>query len=160
MKQWFREIHPNAIEDLEQNFIEHEDDLIPVQPKQRSWFRRILENTLLLDIRPVRSYFSRTPQDHKIIDDDRTIWQRDKRLEKLSSAVIGMVGLSMLIGPLWILEYVNRSWAQLLIISGFIVVFFVLVLVATAARTFDALAATAAYSAVLTVFLQFGKAGS
>jgi preprotein translocase subunit SecD len=39
------------------------------------------------------------------------------------------------------------------IITGFIALFFVLVAVATTARLFDALAAAAAYSAVLMVFL-------
>ena len=63
----------------------------------------------------------------------------------------------MLIGPLWILEYITTTSIRLSVITTFIIVFFVMVAVATTARIFDSLAATAAYSAVLTVFLQIGN---
>jgi preprotein translocase subunit SecD len=58
------------------------------------------------------------------------------------------------VGPLWILAEVSNPMHRLGIITGFIALFFVLVKVATRARIFDALAAAAAYSAVLMVFLQ------
>jgi hypothetical protein len=94
----------------------------------------------------------------------RTTWQNDKRVDVVSSGTIAIVGLGMLIVPIWVLNTIdlyyssdpNLSNMRLGIISGFIVVFFVLVGVATTAKVFDALAATAAYSAVLMVFLQFG----
>jgi hypothetical protein len=86
-----------------------------------------------------------------------TTWPNDKRVEKLSSGVISFAGLAMLIGPLWILAYVHHTAIRLGVISGFIVVFFVVVAVATTARVFETLAAAAAYSAVLMMFLQFNS---
>jgi hypothetical protein len=67
----------------------------------------------------------------------------------------------MLIGPIWILAYLRPILYRLAVISSFIVVFFV-VLALTRSRLYEALAATAAYSAVLVVFLQsgVGQAGS
>jgi hypothetical protein len=145
------------IDDLESAFIDHHDDLISVQPKTRSWFRNVLERTLILRTPFIRTYFEREPEEYEAINTNtRTIWQNDGRIEGLSSGMIALVGLGMLVGPLWVLEVFNwaDSKVRLGIITGFIGLFFVLVAVATTARVFDALAAAAAYSAVLMVFLQ------
>jgi hypothetical protein len=76
-------------------------------------------------------------------------------MEKVSSVVISLVGLAMLIGPIWALAYLEPIIYRLAVISSFIVIFFV-VLAVTRSRLYEALAATAAYSAVLVVFLQAG----
>ena len=87
-------------------------------------------------------------------DEGTTKWHKEKRVERFSSTIIALVGLCMIIGPLWILEFVHHSVFRLAIISGFVVVFFVVVGVATTARIFEVLAAAAAYAAVLMVFMQ------
>jgi hypothetical protein len=71
---------------------------------------------------------------------------------------MAVVGLGMLIAPLWILVKIgqNEASVKLGVITVFIVVFFLLVSIATMARVFDALAATTAYAAVLMIFLQLG----
>lgn len=157
MRAWFDHLHPRAIEDRETRFLEYKDDLIPVLPKTKSRFRTFLESTLLLRIPVVKNIFDREPDDVSIIGDGQTRWHNDKRVERFSSIVVALVGLAMLTGPLWILQYVNGSGVRLGIITGFIAVFFILVSVATTARIFDALAAAAAYSAVLMVFLQLAQ---
>lgn len=157
MKAWFEDVHYRAIEDKEQQFLAHKDDLIPVQPKIKSRFRYFLDSTLLLRIPVIKDFFNREPDDIEIIKDDQTIWHNDKRVERFSSTVVAIVGLAMLTGPLWILEYVNGPAVRLGVITAFIAVFFILVAIATTARIFDALVAAAAYSAVLMVFLQIGR---
>lgn len=145
------------IDELESAFIEHHDDLITVQPKTRSWFRNVLERSLILKFPVIRPLFERQPEEIRAINTNtQTIWQNDKRIEGLSGTIVALVGLGMLLGPLWVLEVFNssRGDVRLGIITGFIALFFVLVAVATTARIFDALAAAAAYSAVLMVFLQ------
>jgi hypothetical protein len=130
-----------------------------VQPKTRSWFRNVLEQSLVLKTPLIRNLFERKPEEYKTINTNiPTIWQNDKRVEGLSSSIIAFMGLFMLIGPLWLLGFYSDSpWkVRMGVITGFIVLFFVLVAVATTARVFDALAAAAAYSAVLMVFLQLG----
>ncbi|KAI9770037.1 MAG: hypothetical protein M1839_003301 [Geoglossum umbratile] len=152
VRQWFNESRPAAIDDVEANYIRYDDDLVPVQPKTRSWFRKRLESTYLLNTPMMRPIFGREPPDYRIISDDRTVWQDDKRIEMFSSLMTGFVGLSMLIGPLWVLAYVTKPHTRLGIITGFIVLFYAAVAVATTARPWESLAATAAYSAVLMVF--------
>jgi di/tricarboxylate transporter len=146
-----------AIDSAEADFIWKKDDLIPVSPKDRSWFRSVLEKSALLRTAWFGRFLQREPQDIETIGDGQTIWHNEKRVERFSSAVIAIVGLVMLIGPLWILEHLVDLPKKLGVITGFIVLFFVLVGVATAAKVFEALAAAAAYSAVLMVFLQFGS---
>jgi len=144
------------IDELEAAFIEHHDDLITVQPKTRSWFRNVLERTLILQTPVIRPLFERRPEEYETINTNaQTIWQNDNRVEGLSGTIVALVGLGMLLGPLWVLEAFNASsgHVRLGVITGFITLFFVLVAVATTARIFDALAAAAAYSAVLMVFL-------
>lgn len=170
VKRWLAPVLPETLDDLEMAplkylgpidqlegaFIEHHDDLITVQPKTRSWFRNVLERTLILKTPVVRPLFERRPEEYETINRNaRTIWQNDKRVEGLSGTIVALVGLGMLLGPLWVLQIFETSSGQvrLGIITGFITLFFVLVAVATTARIFDALAAAAAYSAVLMVFL-------
>lgn len=171
VKRWLAPLIPETIKDLESNplkylapideletaFVDHHDDLIAVQPKTRSWFRDVLERTFILRMPLLRRYFERVPEEYRAINTNtQTIWQNDGRIEKVSGTTIAIVGLGMLVGPLWVLEVFNQSdnKIRLGIITGFIMLFFVLVAVATTARVFDALAAAAAYSAVLMVFLQ------
>lgn len=156
MKAWFDQLHPAAIEEAEQDFITHKDDLIPVLPKVKSRFRNFLESTLL---KPpiIRRYFDREPDDIDIIDDDEVVWYSDTKVERFFSIVVGIGGLSMLIGPLWILEYVKEPTVRLGVITGFISLFFILLTVATIAKIFEAMAATAAYAAVLMVFVNNGS---
>lgn len=69
----------------------------------------------------------------------------------------------MLIAPLWILQYIYGEQAdmkaRLEIITGFLIGFTALLSIVTVARPFEVLAATAAYGAVLMVFMQLGDSG-
>ncbi|MCJ1426678.1 hypothetical protein MMC29_004581 [Sticta canariensis] len=157
VKAWFNQLHPGAIEEIEQDFITHKDDLIPILPKVKSRFRNFLESTLLR-APIIRRYFDREPLDDiDIIDDIEMVWYSDTKVERFYSIVVGVGGLSMLIGPLWILVYVNESTVQLGVITSFISLFFILLTVATVANIYEPMAATAAYAAVLMVFVQTGS---
>ena len=50
----------------------------------------------------------------------------------------------MLIAPIWILSFLEKIVPRLAIISAFIVLFVILLSLATVAKTFECLAATAA----------------
>jgi hypothetical protein len=170
VKRWLAPVLPESLDDLEKAplkylgpidmleaaFIDHRDDLITVQPKTRSWFRNVLERTLILKTPVIRPLFERRPEEYEVINTNaQTIWQNDTRVEGLSGTIVALIGLGMLLGPLWVLEVCNNSPGpvRLGVITAFVTLFFVLVAVATTARIFDALAAAAAYSAVLMVFL-------
>jgi hypothetical protein len=62
----------------------------------------------------------------------------------------------MLLAPLWWLEDVSDSKDRLKIITGFVILFISLMTVATINRPFEVVASTAAYAAVLMVFMQIG----
>jgi hypothetical protein len=108
----------------------------------------------------LRDWFSReAPKDIVSLRNEETVWPNDQRMEKVSSVAISVAGLAMLIGPVWILAYLKPITYRLAVISSFIVIFFV-VLAVTRSRLYESLAATAAYSAVLVVFLQAGVGSS
>jgi len=153
-----------AIDELEAAFVEYADDLLALESNKRSWFRRIVEDLLLLQLPLVRRFFQRTPQDYAVINANAvTIWQDDGKVDRFMNfsraALTAVVGLGMLLGPLWVLEKCRDSALDLKlgIITAFVTLFFVLVAVATTARVVEALAAAAAYAAVITVFLQIGS---
>jgi hypothetical protein len=54
-----------------------------------------------------------------------------------------VVGLGMLIGPLWVLEFVNGPLQRLGVITAFVVLFLFLLSVATTARPIESLAGAA-----------------
>jgi hypothetical protein len=159
VRGWLKS-NQDAIDKRERRFVEYEEDLIGIRPKSRSCFRKVLEYSFLLRMPGLRRFPKRTPREYDLIKENSedkynyTTWQDDRKVEGCSSTLVAVIGLGMLVGPLWILAEVSNPMHRLGIITGFIALFFVLVKVATRARIFDALAAAAAYSAVLMVFLQ------
>ncbi len=67
------------------------------------------------------------------------------------------LGLGMLIGPLWWLQNLSNSEVRLGVITGFLFAFMALLSILTVAKPFEVLAATAAYGALLMVFMQLGS---
>jgi hypothetical protein len=80
-------------------------------------------------------------------------------VDAFMSMIITAVGLGTLIGPLWILKNQTSDSTHLWTISSFLSGFNVFISIATVAKPFESLAATAAYAAVLMVFMQLGSRG-
>ena len=76
-------------------------------------------------------------------DDTNRKYFSDKRVDRCVYVLIVILGLLMLIGPLWWLSFELDSSRRLGIITGFIVLFTLLMGGATNARPFEAMAATA-----------------
>jgi small-conductance mechanosensitive channel len=72
-------------------------------------------------------------------------YERNESINGFVTMVVCLIGLIMLIAPLWILNYVTRFIARLVIITAFVVVFLCLIQSVTIAKPFETLAATAAY---------------
>lgn len=87
-----------------------------------------------------------------------TIYHNDSRIEKFVTCATIALGLAMLIAPLWLLQYFTAAGGstrdRLLIITCFLIGFAVLVSILTISRPPEVLGATAAYGAVLMVFMQ------
>ena len=92
---------------------------------------------------------------------ETTVYNRDSVVDKFVTCLIMLLGLGMLIGPLWWLQNLSAGppnlQARLEVITGFLVLFTILLSILTVARPFEVLAATAAYGAVLMVFMQLGS---
>lgn len=65
-------------------------------------------------------------------------------MEMCIGITITVLGMIMLIVPLWVLAVTHGTMARLGVITGFIMFFLALVAFATVARPFESLAATAA----------------
>lgn len=124
----------------EADFIRHDVDLMPVVPTTKPVMRRILEKLfpwLLI-------FCCRVPSRGQL--------PRDKNLRFISGATINCfvntvftgIGLGLLIGPMWWLQYQTHPAKQLGIITGFVILFTALLQSATVAKTFEVMAATAA----------------
>lgn len=155
VRNWLFMNHPSAISTAESSFINHTDDLIAVQSKQKSPVRLFLERSSYFRI----NYFKSVPSDPLIVEPEN-YWTNDQHMERFAGMLIGSVGVLMLIAPLWVLNFVSGPVTKLGVITAFIITFFVTAALATTANVSETLAATAAYSAVLVVFLQLNTGKS
>lgn len=65
-------------------------------------------------------------------------------VERAVAATIVMVGMLLLLGPMWALQFVAGNLARLGVITAFVVVFTALLGATTLAKPFEVLAGTAA----------------
>ncbi|PMD52381.1 uncharacterized protein K444DRAFT_573140 [Hyaloscypha bicolor E] len=152
VKRWLEVNHPDAISKDEAAYINHSDDLISVRPRSKSPIRRYLESVWWrTGFFP--GIFKRQPSDELVVD-GLTFWYNDDNIEAFASIVIGIAGLIMFIVPFWALDVISNTLSKLGLITGFVVLFYCMVTLCTTARSFETLAAAAAYAAVLMVFIQ------
>ena len=65
-------------------------------------------------------------------------------MNRFTSAIIIAIGMVMLVTPIWALQAMNDIRSKLGVITGFILLFLLVLSVAMVAKPFEALAATAA----------------
>jgi hypothetical protein len=94
------------------------------------------------------------------VESKTTVYSSDEKFERFTTASIIITGLIMLLAPMWWLESTSASKVRLGIITGFICAFISIMSMATNNRPFEVVAATAAYAAVLMVFMQIDGKGS
>lgn len=141
----------NAIKATEMEFIDQGHDLISINDHPSTPLGRILAATRLIRL----SKFMQAkfiPGAHS--SSQYTHYASDEALGHLSTYSIIFLGLGMLLGPIWWLENVTDSKKRLGVITGFLAVFMGLMSLATVNRPFEVVASSAAYAAVLMVFMQ------
>ncbi|TVY33883.1 hypothetical protein LOCC1_G008063, partial [Lachnellula occidentalis] len=138
----------------EQDYLTHDSDLFCVAPKQKTPLRRFLDRSMAFRILPV---WRKEEPGLPSYDKDLILSISDKRIDRFITFLILGIGTAMLIAPIWILEVMTRPIRKLVVITVFIVAFLAMLSAVTMAKPFETLAATAAYSAVLMVFLQLGN---
>ncbi|KAF8849149.1 hypothetical protein BDZ45DRAFT_708960 [Acephala macrosclerotiorum] len=154
--QTMRDLRQKLFE-YKQAYITHEDDLMAIHTQEKGSLRRFIGK---LALARRHRFFRRQPDGTESFQDPETHYlTRVDRIDKLVSGIILLAGLLMLVVPLWILQFLSNNVVRLGVITTFVVLFLVVVATISGAKPYESLAATAAYAAVLIVFLTLGKSG-
>ncbi|KAF7515143.1 hypothetical protein G7054_g14738 [Neopestalotiopsis clavispora] len=157
VKNWHFNHDHAAIAAAEQKYLDHDSDLFTLAPMEgRSPLRQVIDNSLrlrTLGLWSVEKANSAVPD----YDSGNISYYSNKRIDAFVSGLIVLIGITMLITPIWILQSLNNMQSKLVVITIFIFVFLLVLSLAMVAKPFEALGTTAAYAAVLMVFIQFGS---
>ncbi|KAL3479502.1 hypothetical protein BJX99DRAFT_222235 [Aspergillus californicus] len=157
LKNWFYN-HDGAITPEERRYIE-KDDLFALVPKDRSPLRRLLERSS--SFRFSRLWKRNKPDSELPFHIQQHVhYSSDKRMDRFVTLTTIATGLIMIIAPIWILAYTDPAAFKLAVITIFNFLFLTLVSLGTNAKPYESLTVTAAYSAILMVFLQMGASES
>lgn len=138
LKNWHDRNH-NAILEDERAYIDQSDDLTTIIPISRTPLRKALERTEWFK---TSNFFRRSPARSQ--QDETVFYHNDTRMQAFDSGTVMLVGLAMLLAPIWILYTVKTPRYRLGVISAFVTAFMVLLQVVTTAKPSESLAATAA----------------
>jgi hypothetical protein len=130
----------NAIDEQETRYLEKTTDLIPMVPYNKSPLRRCLERWKGFRLWNVWRQNHEQPE-HQ---DKHVIYMSDKRINLFIGLITTVVGLAMLVTPLWVLAFVPQTVYRLTTITVFLIVFLCFVSSMTVAKPFEALGAAAA----------------
>ncbi|KAI9822405.1 MAG: hypothetical protein M1827_000124 [Pycnora praestabilis] len=159
VKNWFYN-NEEAIAEPERQFVDTDSDLVSLVPKIRTPLRRFLE---LFDWFRLSCCFRVKSKDFvhysKWYESQSTKYHNDTTMDAVVTCVVTILGLGMLIGPMWWLEYLADPNKRLGVITGCVTLFTVLLSTVTVAKPFEVVAATAAYTAVLMVYMQMSSNG-
>lgn len=145
LRNWHHN-NPTAIHAQEITYIDHASDLMGLNPKPgKTRLREFLERSQHFRL---HRWWAKKPrdasQDRIHYRDPDVHYISDKRIERMVTLVVTSVGIMMLVAPLWILAFVQDQVRRLGVITVFVVVFMLLISLATVAKPFESLAATAA----------------
>ena len=130
--------NPNAILPEETEFINHSRDLFAMVPKATTPLRCALARS------PRFRLFRLWKPPPPPIEDKNIHYTSDQRIDMFVNRIIAMVGLIMLIVPLWVLAFVTWVVHRLAIITSFVVVFLCFVSFTIVARPLERLGSAAA----------------
>ncbi|KAJ3539468.1 hypothetical protein NM208_g5477 [Fusarium decemcellulare] len=153
IRTWHKNFGGAAISPREQEYLDHEDDLVCIVQRDKTPLRRLIDRSLTMRSLPI---WELKNKEKPFYYGDEVSYYSDKRIDRFASAVIVTVGVVMLITPIWVLQAMGTLRAKLGVITAFVFVFLLVLSSAMVAKPFEALGATAAYAAVLMVFIQLG----
>ena len=156
LSNWFK-TYPDAIKPEEQRYLDSDgkpidSDLFPVVARPKSPLRWLLHKSRFLRfLFPLKKAFGR-------VESPLIRYHSDTGFDHMVCAVTVVVGLGLLFAPMWYLHYVRDAENMLGIITGFVTLFAFWLWVAAGSRQFEILLGTAAYAAVVYVYLQAASA--
>ena len=140
LQNWFYN-NKDAILNAETEYANHTSDLFSLVPSIKTPLRSFLERSRRFRL---LSLWREERKDTSLPRDEYVHYSSDKRIDRVLSLLIMLLGLAMLIAPLWILAFVGDLAIRLGVICAFIVLFVALISVTTVAKPFESLAAAAA----------------
>lgn len=174
IKNWHFNHGYSAIAADEQEYLEHQNDLVCVTHKTKTPLRRVIDKSRRL--RTLGIWRTKIEDPVPQYDSQYVSYYSDQRIDGFASGFIVLVGLTMLVTPIWVLNFVESMNSKLIVITIFTVFFLLVMSFAMVAKPFEALGATAAYAitfhpthdqyklttsvryaAVLMVFMQLGS---
>ncbi|KAF7535499.1 hypothetical protein G7054_g5351 [Neopestalotiopsis clavispora] len=153
LQNWHHTHDQRAIKFEEYQYLEKKTDLVRLVPENKTNVRRLVDKSSWLS---TLSIWKEQKEFDLPYDNERIQYYSEKRLDNFASGIIVVVGAVMLMTPLWILQFLDSPISKLLVITVFNSAFLLVMSFLMVAKPFEALGATAAYAAVLMVFMQVG----
>lgn len=144
VKNWLKDYNPKddpqagAIKHDEVEWLAHHSDIVCIAPETKSPLVLWFEKSRLL-----RWIFRKKEKPGQAAG-DKTMYWSDKWMRGLADSTVIFLGLLMLFGPMWWLNWVDDDQKRLGIITAFVTTFSVTLRVVSDGRPFEVLAATAA----------------
>lgn len=140
LENWFFN-NGNAILEAETEYVKRSSDLFSLVPKSKSPLRVLLEHSHRFRLLKL---WQDKNVDTTLHTDGNVHYISDEKIDRFIATLIMVLGLIMLIAPLWILAFLGGLVPRLGVISAFIVLFVALISATTVAKPFESLAAAAA----------------
>ena len=140
IRNWHYNHDYRAIAEEEQKYLDHENDLIAIAPKDKPALRRVIDSSYKLRTLSIWRY---RDKDVPSYDSGNLRYYSDRRMDQFSTAVTIAIGGAMLLSPIWVLQATTKFQSKLVVITVFISVFLVVMSSTMTKRPFEALAATA-----------------
>lgn len=141
MRNWHHNHGYAAIAPEEQEYLQHDKDLICLVQKDKTPLRRLIDTSLTIRTLPMWKHKDKAAANY---DAEHVSYYSDARMDKTASIVIVAVGIVMLITPIWVLQAMDGLKAKLGVITVFVLIFLLTLSFAMASKPFEALGATAA----------------
>lgn len=144
---WHYNHGDSAIVADERQYLEHGADLVSLAAQEKTPLRRAIDNSQRLRTLPLWRQMQRSGGDGgeaAVRDQGHVAYFSNRRLDGFASGAIVVLGVAMLLTPLWVLQALEAPTAKLLVITVFVLVFLLTMSFTMAAKPFEALGATAA----------------
>lgn len=139
VEAWFHN-HPLAVAVEEQEFVRTGIDVIALVSQPKSPLRRLVEKCQPL----VTSTAFRVKHREGQVSSETTLYHSSKALDAFVTFMIIALGLLLLLGPMWSLQFIQDDVRRLGLITGAVLLFTAILASTTIAKPFEVLAATAA----------------
>ncbi|KAI1267996.1 hypothetical protein F5Y18DRAFT_377102 [Xylariaceae sp. FL1019] len=153
LKTWHENFDNSAIDQDEQVYLSKTQDLVRLKSQDKTVLREWIDSSLQLRTLSIWKKKSREVPKYEA---NNVSYYSDRAMDSFASSVIVFIGAVILITPLWVLQAMNNLTKKLAVITVFVLVFLLVLSFMLVAKPFEVLAATAAYAAVLMVFIQVG----